>query len=121
MELPIGSMRDMATLLNISVFTRQQIQFLASGYTQGQLTQWGHEGVLQEVLGQGSSHEPAIIALAWDINELMGHLVCVIDPGSPHAWILRIVLAPDFIWLGLHFVGTECHGKLWSKESTKRG
>lgn len=113
MDLTTGPMRDMAAP-NICTFTRQQIQLLVSGSAHRQLTQWGDEEVLQDVLGRGPSHEPTIVVLAWDINELLGHLVCVIDPESPHAWILRIVLAPDFLWLGLHF-----HGKLFGRRDRR--
>lgn len=47
-----------------------------------------------------------------DLSELMGHLVCVIDPDSPHAWILRIVLVSDYIWLGMHWARSNYSGEL---------
>ncbi|KAJ5595459.1 uncharacterized protein N7459_001667 [Penicillium hispanicum] len=91
---------------NVHGFTKPQIQALASGYANGNLIQWGQRGLIQDVLELDSSHDPAIVALAWDLNELLGHLVCIIGAGSPQAWILRILLAPEFIWLGLHWAGT---------------
>lgn len=112
-EVAPGRLLGMATG-NIRMFTRAQIQCLASGYAPGQFTIWGQGEVFQEVLGQGPSDEPAILALAWDISELLGHLVCVVNPGSAQAWILRIILAPEFIWMGLHqVVAAVCHGKFF--------
>lgn len=61
--------------------------------------------MFQDVLGRGPSDEPSILALAWDISELLGHLVCVVNPGSAQAWILRLVLAPECLWMGLHPAG----------------
>lgn len=110
-EVAPGRLLGMATG-NIRVFTRAQIQCLAGGYAPGQIITSGWDGVFQDVLGQGPSDEPAIVALAWDITELLGHLVCVVNPGSAQAWILRIILAPEFIWMGLHQAVTAvCHGK----------
>jgi len=66
---------------------------------------------LSGVLGLGPGHEPLIITPCWNLNEFMGHLVCVIDPDS--SWIPRIILAPDYIWLGLHWDGSNCRGEFW--------
>lgn len=111
--------QDMAALLNIRLFNQQQIEFLTSRYCHGGLTKWGNDEVFQGALGRDPGDEPAIIALAWEMNQCLGHIVCVIDPGSPRACILRIILAPDFLWLGLHFVGTECDGELGMTEETE--
>lgn len=97
---------------NIRVFTPAQIQCLIRGYAPGQIITWGQDEVFQDVLGRQPSDESAILALTWDISELLGHLVCVVNPGSAQAWILRIILGPEFIWLGLHPAGTlVCNGK----------
>ncbi|KAJ5123070.1 hypothetical protein N7448_009167 [Penicillium atrosanguineum] len=101
-------MLDMAIF---RTFTRQQIHLLASGYDHGALFQWDCHDIIRGVLGLAPGHDPLIVALEWHLTELMGHLVCVIDPDSPHAWILRMILALDFIWLGMHWAGSDSHNE----------
>ncbi|KAJ5092497.1 hypothetical protein NUU61_007367 [Penicillium alfredii] len=97
----------MESFSTVRTFASGDILALANAYyAQGSLSQWGPDGLFNEVLGLVPGASPVIVPIAWDINGLLGHLVFVVNPGMPDAWILRIVLASEFLWLGLHPVGT---------------
>ncbi|KAJ5542817.1 hypothetical protein N7461_008820 [Penicillium sp. DV-2018c] len=51
--------------------------------------------------------DPEMFVLFWELGELHANLIVVVAPGSQNAWILRVVLAPEFLWLGLHRAGLE--------------
>ncbi|CEJ59654.1 hypothetical protein PMG11_08270 [Penicillium brasilianum] len=78
----------------------RDILLLVRGYARDNLQQWGQVGLLTQVLGQ----DPHIHTIDWAIDELAAQLVCVINVNSPDALILRIIVTPDFIWLGFHAV-----------------
>ncbi|GLI77834.1 hypothetical protein PoHVEF18_006129 [Penicillium ochrochloron] len=91
-------------------FSRADIQLLVSGYSRGSLHQWGQVGLFSQVLGLVPNYnytDKSIAVVAWELTELMGHVVCVVDPCSATPWFLRIVLTPDFVFLGLHWAGTD--------------
>lgn len=95
-------------------FSRADIQLLVSGYSRGGLHQWGQVGLFSQVLGPVPNYnytDKSIAVVAWELTELMGHVVCVVDPCSATPWFLRIVLTPDFVFLGLHWAGTDAPGK----------
>ncbi|KAJ5895873.1 uncharacterized protein N7473_005272, partial [Penicillium subrubescens] len=76
----------------------------------GGLHQWGRVGLFSRMLGLVPNYnhtDKSIAVVAWELTELMGHVVCVVDPCSATPWFLRIVLMPDFLFLGLHWAGTD--------------
>lgn len=83
---------------------KADIHQLIRGYSPGELMSWGQLGLLEEAL-ELRSGLPSIAVMDWRLDMLMAHLECVINPGTMRAWVLRVVLAPDFIWLGLHQAG----------------
>jgi hypothetical protein len=98
------------TSANIPSFSRSDIQLLVSGYSRGGLHLWGQVGLFTQVLGLGPMNDKSTAVVAWELSELMGHVVCVVDPCSAAPWYLRIVLTPDFIFLGLHWAGSNSPG-----------
>lgn len=40
----------------------------------------------------------------WKLTELMAQFSCVVNPNSTQPGILRIIMMPDLIWLGLYAV-----------------
>lgn len=84
---------------------KADIHQLIRGYSPGEQMSWGQLDLMEEALELDSGF-PSIPVMDWHVDNLMAHLVCVINPGSPWTWVLRVVLAPDFIWLGLHPAGT---------------
>ncbi|KAF3400152.1 hypothetical protein F1880_008131 [Penicillium rolfsii] len=99
----------MSTPVNIPpFFSRADIQLLVSAYSRGSLYQWGQVGLFSRVLGLvPNNNDKSIAVVAWELSKLMGHVVCVVDPCSAAPWFLRIVLTPDFVFLGLHWAGTD--------------
>jgi hypothetical protein len=78
----------------------RDILLLVRGYARDNLEQWGHVGLLTQVFGQ----DPHIHTIDWAIDELAAQLVCVVNANSPESLILRILVTPEFLWLGLHAV-----------------
>jgi hypothetical protein len=95
---------------NVPAFSRSDIQLLVSGYSRSGLHQWGQIGLFTQALGLGPINDKSISVVAWELSELMAHVVCVIDPCSASPWFLRMVLTPDFIFLGLHWAGSDAPG-----------
>jgi hypothetical protein len=89
------------------IITTEDIQLLVSGYAHDSLQQWGEAGLPEQVLERG----PEIVIIGWELNELMGQLVGVVNPNSPQKWILWIIVTPEWLWLGLHAVQTSAPSK----------
>jgi hypothetical protein len=95
---------------NVPSFSRVDIQLLVGRYTRLGLRQWGKIEIFTQVLGLGPMDDRSIAVIAWELNELTGHVVCVVDPCSTAPWFLRIVLMPDFVFLGLYWAGIDSIG-----------
>ncbi|KAJ5146503.1 Protein of unknown function DUF3468 [Penicillium bovifimosum] len=54
---------------------------------------------------------PDMFVLAWELSGLHTNLVVVVAPGTKNAWILRVVLTPEFLWFRLHWAGWPYPGK----------
>lgn len=102
-------MSDAST--NVPSFSRSDIRLLVSGYTRVGLRQWGQIEIFAQVLGQGPMNDRSLAVIAWELDELTGHVVCVVDPCSTAPWFLRIVITPDFVFLGLYWAGVDSIGK----------
>ncbi|CEJ59653.1 hypothetical protein PMG11_08269 [Penicillium brasilianum] len=98
-------MSDAST--NVPSFSRSDIRLLVSGYTRVGLRQWGQIEIFAQVLGQGPMNDRSLAVIAWELNELTGNVVCVVDPCSTAPWFLRVVITPDFVFLGLYWAGVD--------------
>lgn len=95
----------------VPAFSRSDIQLLVGGYSKVGFRQWGQIEVFSRVLGLGPMNDKSIAVVAWELSELEGHVVCVVDPCSATPWYLHIVLMRDFVFLGLHWAGSDSPGK----------
>lgn len=95
---------------NVRFFSRADIQLLVSGYSRDGIHLWGQISLYIQVLGLASMNDPSIVVVAWELSELIACVVCVVDPCSAAPWYLRMVLTPDFIFLGLHWAGSNTPG-----------
>jgi hypothetical protein len=96
-------------------FSKGDLQVLAGVYQAGTLLKWDEMSLFDQLFADGS--EPEMFVLSMELSELHGNMVIVVAPGSQDAWILRIALAPEFIWLGLHWAGLPYPGKYQSSAS----
>ncbi|KAI3117958.1 hypothetical protein CBS147326_3401 [Penicillium roqueforti] len=84
-------------------FSKSGLQVLAGKYLAGPLLKWDEMSLFDQLFAAGS--EPEMSVLAWELTELLCNMVIVVGPGSPEAFLLRVVLAPEFAWFGLHWAG----------------
>ncbi|KAJ5368048.1 uncharacterized protein N7496_007808 [Penicillium cataractarum] len=96
----------------VPAFSRSDIQLLVGGYSKVGFRQWGQIDVFSRVLGLGPMYDKSIAVVAWYLSELEGHVACVVDPFSDTPWYLRIVLMRDFVFLGLHWAGSDSPASL---------
>ncbi|KAJ5542439.1 hypothetical protein N7535_004859, partial [Penicillium sp. DV-2018c] len=81
------------------------LRILAGEYRNGNILKWDDMSLFDNFFAEGI--EPELFVLFWKLVELHANLIVVVAPGSRNAWILRIVLTPEFLWLGLHWAGSE--------------
>ncbi|KAJ9488574.1 hypothetical protein VN97_g4729 [Penicillium thymicola] len=84
-------------------FSKSSLQILAGEYLAGPLLKWDEMSLFDQLFAAG--FEPEMSVLAWELTELLCNMVIVVGAGSPNAYLLRVVLAPEFAWLGLHRAG----------------
>ncbi|OQD64074.1 hypothetical protein PENPOL_c008G02331 [Penicillium polonicum] len=84
-------------------FSKSGLQVLAGEYLAGPLLKWDEMSLFDQLFAVGS--EPEMSVLTWELTELLCNMVIVVGPGSPQAYLLRVVLAPEFAWFGLHWAG----------------
>ncbi|KAJ6088572.1 hypothetical protein N7486_009833 [Penicillium sp. IBT 16267x] len=85
--------------------TKAGLQLLAARYTTGQYEAhaWGQTHLLNEFWGVEPENATIITPLATSFAPLLAQLICAISAGGlTPAWVLRIVLTPEFLWMGLH-------------------
>lgn len=94
---------------------RRDVQELVGAYAGGQVVRGGQEDLFERVLGLDPTHDndaPSLVVLAWDMNVVRAELACVVDPGSPHPWLLRIEMTDQYIAMALNWAGPTAGGKL---------
>ncbi|CRL18229.1 unnamed protein product [Penicillium camemberti] len=84
-------------------FSKSGLQVLAGEYLAGPLLKWDEMSLFDQLFAAGS--EPEMSVLTWELTELLCNMVIVVGLGSPKAYLLRVVLAPEFAWFGLHWAG----------------
>ncbi|KAJ5787592.1 hypothetical protein N7457_002582 [Penicillium paradoxum] len=84
-------------------FSKSGLQVLAGEYLGGSFLKWDEMSLFDQLFGVG--FEPEMCVLTWELTELLCNLVIVVGPGLPDAFFLRVVLAPEFVWFGLHWAG----------------
>lgn len=99
-------------------FSKSGLQVLAGKYLAGPLLKWDEMSLFDQLFAAGS--EPEMSVLAWELTELLCNMVIVVGPGSPEAFLLRVVLAPEFAWFGLHWAGMPHPGKYLSPSIERR-
>ncbi|KGO62330.1 Protein of unknown function DUF3468 [Penicillium expansum] len=90
-------------LATMPPFSKSGLQVLAGEYLAGPLLKWDEMSLFDQLFAAGS--EPEMSVLTWELTELLCNMVIVVGPGSPQAYLLRVVLAPEFAWFGLHWAG----------------
>ncbi|KAF3400151.1 hypothetical protein F1880_008130 [Penicillium rolfsii] len=89
-----------------AIITTFDISLLASGYCHDNLHQWREAGLLEQVLEQG----PYIIITHSSLGQLGAQLFCLVDPHGQQPWVLRILVTPEWLWLGLHAIQASAPG-----------
>ncbi|KAJ5171140.1 uncharacterized protein N7500_003923 [Penicillium coprophilum] len=84
-------------------FSKSGLQVLAGEYLAGPLLKWDEMSLFDQLFAAGS--EPEMFVVTWELTELLCNMVIVVGPGSPQTYLLRVVLAPEFAWFGLHWAG----------------
>ncbi|KAJ5282964.1 hypothetical protein N7505_000944 [Penicillium chrysogenum] len=84
-------------------FSKSGLQVLAGEYLAGPLLKWDEMSLFNQLFAAGS--EPEMSVLTWELTELLCNMVIVVGAGSPQSYLLRVVLAPEFAWFGLHWAG----------------
>ncbi|KAJ5657508.1 uncharacterized protein N7484_001157 [Penicillium longicatenatum] len=85
--------------------TRAGLRLLARRYIGAEFESraWGESHLFQQLWGEDPQSNLAIIPLATNLSPLLAHLICAVSTGGlMPAWVLRMVLTPEFLWLGLH-------------------
>ncbi|OGE48666.1 hypothetical protein PENARI_c027G10934 [Penicillium arizonense] len=90
----------------MSSFTKAGLQTLATTYEGGPAQQSDEHGAFEYLLGNGPT-QPAMAVIKWDITMMLCNLIMVVDPGTPNALLLRVILTPEFAWFGVHWAGAE--------------
>ncbi|KAJ5529405.1 hypothetical protein N7527_002798 [Penicillium freii] len=96
-------------------FSKSGLQVLAGEYLAGPLLKWDEMSLFDQLFAAGS--EPEMSVLTWELTELLCNMVIVVGPGSPKAYLLRVVLAPEFAWFGLHWAGMSHPAQLPTNSS----
>ncbi|KAJ5919179.1 hypothetical protein N7466_010122 [Penicillium verhagenii] len=79
-------------------FPASDLLGITTRYVAGQAG-WGDSRLLGALV---SANAAVVIPVAQEVGVMSASLVCVVGTGaSSQAWVLRMVLAPDFVWLGL--------------------
>jgi hypothetical protein len=94
----------------MSSFTKAGLQTLAATYEGGPAQQSDEHGAFEYLLGNGP-HQPAISVIKWELTMMLCNLIMVVDPGTPNALLLRVILTPEFAWFGVHWAGAEQFGE----------
>ncbi|CAG8057790.1 unnamed protein product [Penicillium nalgiovense] len=99
-------------------FSKSGLQVLAGEYLAGPLLKWDEMSLFDQLFASGS--EPEMSVMTWELTELLCNMVVVVGPGSPHSYLLRVVLAPEFAWFGLHWAGMPHPGNYSSSSIEKK-
>lgn len=81
-------------------FLGSDLQVLASEYLGGVSLGWDPYGVFDVLLGPGPA--PQMFVLQSNLSRLLAELIVVVNPGMEDAAILRLNMAPEYLWLGVH-------------------
>lgn len=81
-------------------FLRSDLQVLASEYLGGVSLGWDPYGVFDVLLGPGPASQ--MFVLQSNLSRLLAELIVVVKPGMEDAAILRLNMAPEYLWLGVH-------------------
>ncbi|EPS28501.1 hypothetical protein PDE_03447 [Penicillium oxalicum 114-2] len=87
---------------NLRFLSRADVEQLVCRYPDVAPSFLGQTELFSQVLGQVASDEPSLVVVAWQVTELMAHLVCVVGPCTASPWYMRMVMTPDFLFLGMH-------------------
>jgi hypothetical protein len=101
---------DLLLFVSMSSFTKAGLQTLANTYEGGSAQQSDEHGAFEYLLGNGPQ-QPAMAVIKWEITMMLCNLIMVVDPGTPNALLLRVILTPEFAWFGVHWAGAEQSGK----------
>ncbi|KAJ5772339.1 hypothetical protein N7520_002868 [Penicillium odoratum] len=67
---------------------------------QSEFNSWGQSTLLGDLL---AGPTPLIVAFDWVVTSLVVTMTCAIaSTGRAPAFVLRVVLTPEFLWVGLH-------------------
>lgn len=89
---------------HLPILTKAGLRLLAARYLNGEFEarSWGKTQLLDEFWGEEPT-DATITPLATTFAPLLAQIICAISAGGPTpAWVLRVVLTPEFLWLGLH-------------------
>lgn len=89
-------------------FSLGGLQALVTLYLGGLLMSWDQLGVFDALLCAAADLE--MVVLHWKLGSLLSEIILVVAPGTVDACILRINFAPEYLWLGIHSVGTAGSG-----------
>ncbi|CAG8213291.1 unnamed protein product [Penicillium salamii] len=92
------------TLVNRVPFSKNGLQVLAGMYLGGLLLRWDQYGLFNSLFDAGVDLD--MFVLRWDFSTLLGEMLLVINPGKANAFLLRLNMASEYLWLGIHWAGT---------------
>ncbi|CAG7959000.1 unnamed protein product [Penicillium salamii] len=92
------------TLVNRVPFSKNGLQVLAGMYLGGLLLRWDQYDLFNSLFDAGVDLD--MFLLRWDFSTLLGEMLLVINPGKANTFLLRLNMAPEYLWLGLHWAGT---------------
>ncbi|CAG7946478.1 unnamed protein product [Penicillium olsonii] len=95
---------ELGTLVNRVPFSKNGLQVLAGMYLGGLLLGWDQYGLFDSLFDTGI--DPEMCVLHWNFSALLSEMMLVINLGKANAFLLRLNMAPEYIWLGLHWAGT---------------
>ncbi|CAG8169467.1 unnamed protein product [Penicillium salamii] len=92
------------TLVNRVPFSKNGLQVLAGMYLGGLLLRWDQYDLFNSLFDAGVDLD--MFLLRWDFSTLLGEMLLVINPGKANTFLLRLNMAPEHLWLGIHWAGT---------------
>jgi hypothetical protein len=96
-------------LATMPPFSKSGLQVLAGEYLAGPLLKWDEMSLFDQLFAAG--FEPEMSVLTWELTKLLCNMVIVVGAGHPQSYLLRVILAPEFAWFGLHWAGVPHPGK----------
>ncbi|KAJ5323164.1 hypothetical protein N7452_011453 [Penicillium brevicompactum] len=86
-------------------FSLNDLQVLAGEYLGGPSQGWDPQNAFGHLFGSGL--DPKMFVLRAHLTALLGEIILVVNPGTPDACILRLNVAPEYLWVGIHWAGPE--------------